>query len=229
MNINILATFFKRLQNSYRLKVALEWLKWKAFLVRHFFPLGLKRGDWSLNIDDFEAVFKKIRIAKHKKSIIFVELGCGVSTIIFGIFLSRLNPKTSIISFEGDKEWVVKVDALIKRYDLCKQVSVYYIPYKQYAQYIWFDDKKIVEIINGRQIDMLFVDAPPGKLCPYSRKPAIPFFLQWMLKETIVLLHDTGRKDEAEIVKIWSKYFKIYECIDTKLGIAFCNELNKTN
>jgi hypothetical protein len=225
MNINSFAPIFKRLRNSYKIQVTLEWLKWKLFLVRHFFFFGLKKGDWSLNIDDFESVFQKIRITKHKKSITFVELGSGVSTLIFSLFLSRLNSKSSILSFEGDKEWVEKVNVLINRYGLSKQISLYYIPFKQYAQYIWFDEEKIAEIINGRQIDMLVVDAPPGKLCPYSRKPAIPFFLPWLAKESIVFIHDTKRKDEAEIVKAWSKYFKICECIDTVVGITLCEEL----
>lgn len=197
-----------------------RWLAWKLFLYMNNFPFELERGGWSLRVDDFNALFNKVRKEKTQKALTFVELGGGISTILFGFFLSRLNAKSTVISFEADKDWVKEVDVLIKAYGLNQQVGLYHVPYKQYVNKIWFDEDQIAKILKGRRIDVLFVDAPKGHLCPYARKPAIPFFLPWLHEESMVFIHDANRKDETETAQEWSKYFKVYENIGTDLGLV---------
>lgn len=185
---------------------------------RALFPLGLKRGSWSLGLDDFEAIFSRLK--KIKGPITLVELGAGISSIIFGLFLRRLNLKNTIFSFEGDKDWVERVQRMIARYNLEKTVNLLHVPYAKDANAVWFDKVKITEAIKGRRIDALLVDAPPANLCPLSRKGAIPFFLACMNEESVVFLHDASRKDEEEIADGWSRYFRKSKKIDTAAGIV---------
>ena len=180
---------------------------WKVFLFKNQLPQELKQGDWSLGIDDFEVIFKKIRSLKNRDRITLVELGAGVSTIILACFMAKLNMKYSIVSFEGDSSWVERVEEWVNRYHLNKEINLYHIPYEQYADCIWFKKDRIKEIINGQSIDILLVDAPPGVLCPVSRKSAIPFFLPWLHNDSTVFLHDTKRKDELDIIQAWDTYF----------------------
>lgn len=192
-------------------------LSWKLFLVRYHLPISLKRRAWSMHIQDFECIFT---LMKGKRNLTVLELGSGISTIIFASGLSRLSQNSSIVTLEAEERWMEAIQKMVVKYELTDYVRVHHVPYKQYAVYIWFDEQAIKEILGDKKIDILVVDAPPDTLCHYSRRPAMPFFLPYLKRESIVVLHDAKRPDEVQIVREWKYYFHECETIDTPLGLA---------
>ncbi len=198
-------------------------LKWKLFLVRYRLPLSLKHNSWSMHIQDFVNIFKYIT---DRGDLRVVELGGGLSTIILACMLSKSSQNSLLITLEGDEYYFKMIEKMILRYKLTKYVRIYHVPYRQYDGYSWFDKeliKKILENENleSEKIDILLVDAPPGGLCKYSRRPAIPFFLPYIKTNGIVILHDAKRQDEVQILKDWKHYFHECVIVDTPVGLAF--------
>jgi len=204
-----------------------EWISWRAFLSANGLPQGLKRGKWSLKPDEFEMIIKTIKENRSTEKITFVELGSGASTAIFGMMLSRLNKENEVISFEGDENWSRKTETTVNRFCGGSRVKVCYVPYKKSGNAAWFDEDKMKKYMKGRMIDILFVDAPHGKLCRHSRKPAIPFFIPYLKNNAVVFLHDTERQDEAETFAEWRKYFSESRNIGIGSGIAVFKGITK--
>jgi len=194
-----------------------NFLRWKGFLFRNRLPIDLKRSTWSMDIQDFESIFK---IIKKRRPQLILELGAGTSTVLIASKLSKFSQSSSMISFEGESKWAEVVQEMLDRYNLRRWASLYHVPYQKYSDHIWFESQRIKEILGSKKIDILIVDAPPGGLCPHSRKPAIPFFLDYLNKYSIVLLHDAKRPDERRIIQEWSKYFQEYQIVDTPCGLA---------
>jgi len=194
-------------------------LKWKVFLLKHHIPLNLNRGDWSMHVEDFQYI---IRFIKRKTNLFIVELGAGTSTVVLAYTLSKYCQNSLLMSFEAEESWVEKVHKDLSKYKLNSYAVIYHVPYKRYHNYIWFDHSLIREILFlfKRKIDILIVDAPPDTLCPYSRMPAIPFFLEYLKEDSVVFLHDSKRSDELFIIKEWSNYFKEIININTPQGLA---------
>ena len=53
------------------------------------------------------------------------------------------------------------------------------------------------------RIDLLVVDGPPGLLRPQARYPALPVLRERLSPGASILLDDTHRADEREIVRRW--------------------------
>lgn len=162
---------------------------------------------------------------RNNKELTLLELGTGVSTLIFVSRLSKFSLDGLIISFEAEKECVKTVQNLIDRYSLSKRIQrIYHVGYKNYENYAWFNQEMMETILESelsqKKGDVLVIDSPPDILCPYSRKPAIPFLLRYLKNECIVFLHDAKRNDESRIVKEWAQYFNKTEIINTPLGLA---------
>jgi predicted O-methyltransferase YrrM len=191
---------------------------WQFFLAKNRLPLDLKRGDWSMHIQDFKYI---IDLIKARKDPTIFELGAGVSTLVFSSKLSRMSTNRIIISIEADMGYAKQVQDKIIRYGFQRCARIYYIPYEDYGDYKWFNEEMTKAIASEiKNIDLLIVDAPPDTLCPYSRRKAIPFFLGLLKSDGIVILHDAKRQDETIIAKEWRPYFSQHEFIDTPLGLA---------
>lgn len=67
------------------LQAGFDLLRWYPFLAKNHFPLRLKHG-WSMGVQDFEFILSFIQL---RKSIKILELGSGMSTLIFASELAK--------------------------------------------------------------------------------------------------------------------------------------------
>ncbi len=74
---------------------------------------------------------------------------------------------------------------------------------------------------NISDIDLLWVDGPPGATCLYSRYPALPALADKLLPHAEVWMDDTTRQEEKDICERWAKdhHFELeYHPLEKGLG-----------
>lgn len=59
-------------------------------------------------------------------------------------------------------------------------------------------------------IDLLIVDGPPEATASYARYPALPVLASRMAHNGTIILDDTNRHDELEILARWKREFPGY-------------------
>ena len=64
---------------------------------------------------------------------------------------------------------------------------------------------------NIDSIDILIIDGPPIKIGKNARYPAIPFLLDKLSENAIILLDDANRSNERETKKIVEKQYNCFE------------------
>lgn len=89
-----------------------------------------------------------------------LECGSGVSTLVMGIALTRLNSPYFLHSLESDLNWVERVGGWLQRYGVMNS-NVYYCPLIPHERGKWYDadPEGFPEPFDG-----VFVDGPPRVL-----------------------------------------------------------------
>ena len=67
---------------------------------------------------------------------------------------------------------------------------------------VWYPKFLIQDIEN---IDLIWVDGPPGRTCLYSRYPALPALSTQLSKNVEVWMDDTVRQEERDICESWAE------------------------
>lgn len=179
-------------------------------------PLPSMSG-YTINPDFAKIIIHNI--LKSKPSVI-VELGSGVSTVLVGYTLKKLN-QGKIFSLEHDNDFAVKNKNNVIDHGLQEFVEILYSPLKKWVynqkQWLWYDTSNIKNI---EHIDMLIVDGPPRKIQKMSRYPALPILFEKLSNDSIIIIDDSKRKDMSEMVDLWLNEFKDFdmEIFETKSG-----------
>lgn len=162
------------------------------------FPL---QNHWVV-LPDFIQHF--IEVVKENKSSTIVECGSGLSTLVGGYMVKNKIIK-HFISIEHEEQFYEATLDVLKKHTLEKYVTVLYAPLKRISingeEWFWYNTDRFETTIN--QIDILLVDGPPGQIQKHSRYPAIPLLKKLFHKNTVVVLDDSDRPDEKEIINRW--------------------------
>jgi hypothetical protein len=75
-----------------------------------------------------------------------------------------------------------------------------------------------------KNIDFLVVDGPPRKLQEKSRFPALPMLFENLSKESIIILDDSNRDNEKEVIESWIKFL---DSKDVTYSIILHSEFDK--
>ena len=124
-----------------------------------------------------------------------VECGSGLSTLMVGVIAKKRNIQMS--SFEHFPFWAHRVQKEIDLYNLSLN-KLYITPLKSYGSFDWYDISN-VEIAN---IGLCICDAPPGDTRG-GRRGFLPLFLNKMLPNAVILIDDTSRQDEQNMIREW--------------------------
>lgn len=163
---------------------------------------------WSLSPSTIAHILNDIVINSRKN---IVEFGSGTSTFYIAKIIQKLKLEATFISVESDKDWIIKMKSLINKYSLNDYVNIIYAPLKEVPEEISFDDKGqwydseiLKKQLNFEEpVDLVVVDGPWGGLCRLSRYPAIPFLKKDLSKSFTVVLDDTFRDAEKQILRHW--------------------------
>lgn len=167
--------------------------------------LGLKFpvffGGWS--IDTFLGKLLVQQMIESRPNTI-LELGSGSSTILIARCMKLLGCK-------GYEHFVVdherKYLELTRQYarlnDVESQISFWECPLEHIGgvNKLWYGD--LSEKLNGKKIDLLLIDGPPGLLQEESRYPALPLLYPLLSEHCVIILDDANRIQEKTILEKW--------------------------
>jgi predicted O-methyltransferase YrrM len=138
-----------------------------------------------------------------------VEFGGGLSSLIILKTLKKLGLDSTLTSFDSNKNFLDNTENLLKAEEVYDEnkVKLVFAPIKNLKIgnnfYKWYDVSKIK--FDFDKIDLLFVDGPIGSSCKNARYPMLNVMKKYLKKGSVVVLHDSKRPDEVEIVEMWKK------------------------
>jgi predicted O-methyltransferase YrrM len=172
-------------------------------LVHHDHPMP-ELGGWSMTGATLVWVIDQIWSGRVST---ILECGSGSSTVWFALALEQRGTPGRIVSLESSAEYADETRARLDDLGLAHRAEVLTAPLVDLdlpgrATQPWFDQSVLSDDITG--VDLLFVDGPVGDIAPEARYPALPVLADRLTADALVVLDDTGRADEENIVELWS-------------------------
>lgn len=134
---------------------------------------------------------------------LIVECGSGASTVWLS-FACRRSGRGRIVALEHDEHYAEQTREALARHDLSSYADVRLAPLEPFtigeSTYEWYAAKQWDDLSD---INLLFVDGPPGSLGPRSRYPAFPLLADALANGAVVALDDVHRDTEARIGTDW--------------------------
>ena len=172
-------------------------------LVRHDHPMP-ELGGWAMTSATLVWVVDQIA-SGHVSTIL--ECGSGSSTVWFALALEQRGTAGRIMSLESSAEYADQTRARLAELGLGHRAQVLTAPLIDLdlpgrATQPWFDLSVLPDDITG--VDLLFVDGPVGDTSPQARYPALPVLADRLTGNALVLLDDSGRAHEKQIIEQWT-------------------------
>jgi predicted O-methyltransferase YrrM len=148
-----------------------------------------------------------------------LELGSGVSTVISGYAIQKVN-NGSIVSLDHIEKYANKTEKHIAKHELKEKCSVVLAPMSEYdicgEKWMWYENSKIKD---KKEIDMVIVDGPPSHDQSLARYPALLILREKLSGNAKILVDDADRQDTKLMVDKWKEEFSIQcEYVDTEKG-----------
>lgn len=167
-------------------------------------------GWWALPADTLLFLSDYIEQERPQR---ILEIGSGSSTVWTGTFAK--NAGAELVSLEHDADYVQKTRALVDEFGLQDVVTLHHAPLKpvelEEGTFDWYDPNVISSL--GGTFDVLIVDGPPEATGPKARMPALPMLEHLLAEKCLILLDDTHRPDEQEILQAWIERFSDFEVL----------------
>lgn len=186
---------------------SLSWLQRRLAINGELPPL---RG-WAASPDVL------LRLHTHiitKKPKVIVEFGSGSSTLVIADAL-RQNGMGRLFSFDHNQYYGNQTLATLKNEKLDKWVDLRVSDLEPWTKHhlnpvdaekpsLWYATSSLHGINN---IDLIWVDGPPGVTCLFSRYPALPALSNKLSSNVEVWMDDTNRQEEIDICQSWSEVY----------------------
>lgn len=142
-----------------------------------------------------------------------IEFGAGYSTFVLAKLIKKNNLNAKFYSIESNLDWIDLLRGVLEKEELTDFVKLIHSPltdsafsFKEHKK--WYDTDILDKHIGNEKFDLVVVDGPMGTE-KYSRFGAIPYLLNKLKEDYFILLDDTFRKEELEIIEEWSKTLKV--------------------
>ncbi len=134
-----------------------------------------------------------------------LECGSGASTLYIALALAERGLGGQVIALESDPAFAEETRAQLRRHGADRCATVIDAPLVEQEiggeQRLWYD---LAALPEPAGIDLLFVDGPIGGTSPLARYPALPVLGARLNPAALVVLDDTDRADEKEILRRWT-------------------------
>ncbi|MCL7421343.1 MAG: class I SAM-dependent methyltransferase [Methylobacter sp.] len=158
-------------------------------------------GGWS--IDTFLGKFLIQHLVESRPKTI-VELGSGTSTVIIARALQIMDIHDyTHIAVDHEAKYLEISRKYAHFNGLADRVTWLECPLERFdsLDMLWYQG--LTEHLQGKKIDFLVIDGPPGMLQKHSRYPALPILAPYLSEHCTVVLDDAIRKEEQEIARRW--------------------------
>ena len=126
-----------------------------------------------------------------------LECGSGLTSILCGLLAGRRGVRT--YSLEHFPEWRARVNATLERLRI-PQVQVFTAPLREYDGFDWYD-APLADL--PPEFGLVICDGPPGTTAG-GRYGLMPVLGDRLPPGSIILLDDTERASEVEVMRRWS-------------------------
>jgi hypothetical protein len=158
---------------------------------------------------------------------VVVEFGSGASTIVIADAL-RQNDIGKLISIEHSENYGNQTLSELQQNNLQDCVEVRIGELEAWSGKhlnntdtppLWYPVSLLNDIEN---IDLLWIDGPPGNTCLYSRYPALPALSIKLSDNIEIWMDDTVRQEEKDICESWATEYDFnlkYYSLEKGLGV----------
>jgi Methyltransferase domain len=174
---------------------------------------------YSMGIDSIQIILDFI-LENRPKNI--VELGSGLSTVVFSGLIDNFLEETSLISIDGESKYQEELIPFLNQFKNYKEQKVKLFEGKltdikiDNMNFKWFNPEVIQSL--PKIIDLLIVDGPQYYLNDIARFPAYELLKPKLAKNCVIFLDDGFRDQEQKIKKMWNKSNKFnieeYNCLE---------------
>lgn len=175
-------------------------------------------GRWAM---DARSLLHLLEIVRTTKPLNIVELGSGTSTVWLGY--EAESHGLQVTSIDHLEEFAAQTRNYLSKHALTTFTKVYTMPLLKIQteedKPSWYD---LDHSKLPSTIDLLLVDGPPGSVGRYSRFPAVPELWERLSPNATIILDDSTRPDEEEILESWLESLPGYTRVDqalSRLGI----------
>jgi len=163
-------------------------------------PLSGPFGGWSIGSDMARLICEMFAVCEP---VVVLDLGSGASTILMGHLLKR-RPGARVVSLDHDSVWYVKTLEMVRRCELEDVVDLRFAPLTKVEvgseTFQWYHPDALSDVAD---VDVVFVDGPPGHIGPRSRYPAGPIVAPMCRPGSLFIVDDTVRQEERDMVDLW--------------------------
>lgn len=162
-------------------------------------------GGWAMTSTAITEVVA--RILQSPVDPVVVELGSGVSTVWASLAM-RKRGGGRVISLDHLEEYVELTCSNVASDGSPSHVELVHAPLidTQVAgeQFNWYD---LSSLSSDLKVNFLLIDGPPGTEGPQARYPALPLMADRLAPGAIILVDDTIRSEEQQILARWLSEF----------------------
>jgi predicted O-methyltransferase YrrM len=143
-------------------------------------------------------------ISQKIKPKVIVDLGSGVSTLV----LAKATPSAKVFSIDHLPEFASKTRSLLDDHQIAN-VDLRVAPLSSHPSGgQWYEISAFADI---DQIDLLFIDGPPGSRDDKARHPVLAQCLSKLSPGAVIVIDDAGRNGERELAEMFLKALPGYE------------------
>jgi predicted O-methyltransferase YrrM len=160
------------------------------------------------------------QVAEHAPSLV-VEIGGGGSSVLLGRLL-RKQGHGRVVSLEHDPSFADITRAHLRRHGLEDLVEVRVAPLTDVEvdgeTFRWYSPDALADLTD---IDIVFVDGPPGSTGRHARFPAVPLLKDRCRPGALVLLDDGARPQERGVADRWIAGYGAIEVSADSVGTGW--------
>lgn len=180
-----------------------SYINLQSMLGETFVPYSF----WAMEPGSLLNLLATIQYYDYRK---VVECGAGLSTILIGKLLKQLGGG-HIYSLEDDERWHAVMSAAVSKENLAEYITLIYSPLEKNTESgeLWYGRSAAQQILDSMEhIDLLIVDGPKSN-APLSRMPALPVFAAKLNSQSLIVLDDSKRENEQQVLKQWRERFNL--------------------
>lgn len=134
-----------------------------------------------------------------------VECSSGASTVVIARCL-QINGNGHVFSLEHDPEFANKTRRLLAKHGLQEWATVLDAPLQtRHTKTPWYAEEALPTDLLP--VDLMVVDGPPQAVGPLARYPALPRLMPRLADRAAIIVDDTDRDDETEMLRRWQVEF----------------------
>lgn len=162
--------------------------------------LPASRG-WAASPD---VLLTLVALVRERRPRLVVDLGSGLSTVYVAAALEALGTDGRVVSIDHDAHFAELTRELLVRQGLSERAEVRIAELTDLElegeTWPWYAIDGLADLTD---VDLLFIDGPPGTIRPESRYPALPVLAARLAADAVVVIDDYARPDERTMVARW--------------------------